>query len=233
MLTYENVSLTYRGKSGDVPVLRDVSFEVPAGKVFAILGPSGSGKSSLLRLANRLRDPDDGRVLLDGEDVRSLDVLALRRRVGMLFQEPVLFGESVEDNLRFASEAGDPAAALEQVGLPADLLTRGPGDLSVGQKQRVTFARALLAEPEVLLLDEPTSALDPRAVTGLLRLVRDLRDRLGLTIVFVTHVVAHAKDVADRFLVLSEGEVLEEGGPELLTDPARPETRAFLDGEEE
>lgn len=240
MLRYEKVSLTRRNPEGEVPVLREVSFEVPRGEIFAVLGPSGSGKSTLLRLACRLEDPASGRILLGDSDVRDLDVLRLRRRVGILFQEPALFGETVGGNLRFAADAAGRNVAeaafsecLEQVGLPPELLARAPQALSLGQKQRVALARALVPGPEVLLLDEPTSALDPQATTGILRVVRDLRDRLGLTIVFVTHIVAHAKEVADRALFLKDGAVLEEGGPEVLVDPGREETRAFLAGEEE
>jgi putative ABC transport system ATP-binding protein len=240
MLAFEGVGLTRCNADGDVPVLRDVDFEVPRGKVFTILGPSGSGKSTLLRLACRLEDPDRGRILLDGRDVRETDVLALRRRVGFLAQEPTLFGASVEENLRFAADpsgrAGrdrDWGASLRQVGLPEAFLSRAPDALSLGQRQRVALARALLAGPEVLLLDEPTSALDPQATSGILGLVRELRDRLDLTIVFVTHIVEHARAVADRALFLKDGAVLEQGGPEVLVTPQREETRAFLAGEEE
>ena len=103
----------------------------------------------------------------------------------------------------------------------------------MGQRQRVALARALVPGPEVLLLDEPTSALDPQATTGILRLVRDLRDRLDLAVIFVTHIVPHAREVADRVLVLKDGRVLEEGDAGLFAAPRRDETRAFLAGEEE
>jgi putative ABC transport system ATP-binding protein len=225
---------------GGVTILRDVSFRAGAGEVFCVLGPSGAGKSTVLRLACRLDDPDTGSVLVGGEDARALDVLALRRRVGILFQEPVLFGSTVRENLEFAADPhgrgealADPGSWLEMVGLPQSLLDRDPGSLSVGQRQRAALARALVPGPEALLLDEPTSALDPQATSGILRLVRDLRDRLGLALVFVTHVVAHAREVADRVVVLKDGAVLEQGEADLLDAPGRDETRAFLEGDEE
>ena len=240
MLEFEHVTLTRPGPSGPVPVLRDVSFRTPPGKVYAILGPSGAGKSSLLRLACRLDDPDEGRISLDGRDVREMDVIGLRRQVGFVFQEPVLFGGSVRENLEFAADPTrgggpleDAEARIARVGLDPALLDRKPDALSAGQRQRIALARALVPEPRVLLLDEPTSALDPQAVTGILRLVRELRDELRLTVVMVTHVVEHARDVADCVLVLKAGRVLEEGGSHILDSPAREETRAFLAGEEE
>ena len=240
MIEFAGVGLSKRNAEGVVPILRDVSFQVPPETVYAILGPSGAGKSTVLRLACRLEDPDAGRIFLSGEDVREFDVLDLRRRVGMVFQEAVLFGETVEEDLRFAADPNDegrtlddPAEWLERVGLPREFLTRAPASLSVGQRQRAAFARALIPGPEALLLDEPTSALDPQASAGLLRLVRELRDELKLTVIFVSHAIEHARAVADRVLVLKDGAVLEEGGPELFGKPRREETRAFLAGEEE
>jgi len=235
VLTFGEVTF----RIGPSLILDRVSFEVPAGSIFTVLGPSGAGKSTLLRLACRLSDPDDGEILLDDKDIRETDVLALRRRVGFLSQEPVLFGGSVRENLDFAADpAGrttlaDAGERLEQVGLPADFVDRGPDQLSVGQRQRVALARALVPRPEVLLLDEPTSALDPQAAAGILRLVRELRDRMNLTFLFVTHTVAQARRVADRVLVIADGRVVETGGPEVLTDPAEPATRALIAAEEE
>jgi len=237
MLEFEHVSLTRTNPTGDVPVLTDVSFSASPGEILAILGPSGSGKSTLLRLACRLDDPDEGRILLAGRDIRELDVLALRRRVGFLSQEPLLFGETVLENLLFAADPAatqphldDPGAWLEAVGLPRDFLSLPPDALSVGQRQRVALARALIPGPEVLLLDEPTSALDPQAATGILRLIRE---QTGLTPFFVSHAVAHAREVADRVLVLKNGRILEQGGPEIFDSPACEYTRAFFAGEEE
>jgi putative ABC transport system ATP-binding protein len=235
MLSFADVTL----RRGDVVVLDQVSFEVPKGSIFTILGPSGAGKSTILRLACRLMDPESGEIRLDGRDVRDLPVTTLRRRVGFLSQEPVLFGGSVEENLAFALDPeGPPTLAdagehLERVGLPAEFTRRAPDQLSVGQRQRVALARALIPGPEVLLLDEATSALDPQAARGILRLIRDLRDEFSLTVVFVTHTVAQARRVADRVLVLEGGAVLETGDAKIFDSPAEPATRAFFAAEEE
>ncbi|MEN8151147.1 MAG: phosphate ABC transporter ATP-binding protein [Planctomycetota bacterium] len=235
MLNFSEVTL----RRGDHTILDRVSFEVPAGSIFTILGPSGAGKSTLLRLACRLFDPDGGTIRLDGTDIRELSVTALRRRVGFLAQEPVLFGATVREDLKFAADpAGggalsDAGERLERVGLPADFVDRTPGQLSVGQRQRVALARALVPEPEVLLLDEATSALDPQAAAGILKLVRELRDEHSLTVAFVTHTVAQARRVADRVLVVADGRVVETGGPEIFDDPAEEATRALIAAEEE
>jgi len=235
VLTFREVTL----RMGDDLILDRVSFEVPPGSIFTILGPSGAGKSTLLRMACRLFDPDAGEIRLDGRDIRENDVLALRRRVGFLSQEPVLFGASVRENLEFAADPEgrtplpDAGERLERVGLPAEFADRAPDQLSVGQRQRVALARALVPEPEVLLLDEATSALDPQSAAGILKLVRELRDRMNLTILFVTHTVAQARRVADRVLVLADGRVVETGGPEVFDDPACAATRALIAAEEE
>jgi putative ABC transport system ATP-binding protein len=235
VLTFTDVTL----RRGDTLILDRISFEVPAGSIFTILGPSGAGKSTLLRMACRLFDPDSGEIRIGDRSIREVDVLALRRRVGFLSQEPVLFGGNVRENLDFAAgpEGGatlaDVGERLEQVGLPADFADRAPDQLSVGQRQRVALARALVPKPEVLLLDEATSALDPQSAAGILKLVRDLRDRLKLTIVFVTHTVAQARRVADHVLVIAGGRVVETGGPGVFDDPACEATRALVAAEEE
>ena len=235
MLTFREVTV----RRGETLILDRVSFDVVPGSIFTILGPSGAGKSTLLRLACRLFDPDGGEIRFDGQDIRDLEVTALRRRVGFLAQEPVLFGETVREDLEFAAdpEKGgvlpDAGERLERVGLPADFVDREPGQLSVGQRQRVALARALVPEPAVLLLDEATSALDPQSAAGILKLVRELRDERALTVLFVTHTVAQARRVADRVLVLADGRVVETGGPEIFDSPVEEATRALIAAEEE
>ena len=153
--------------AGGAEILAGVDALVPDGEVTAVVGPSGAGKSTLLRAINRLIEPTSGEVYLDGEPTGSLDPLELRRRVGMVFQIPALFGDSVEDAVlygaRLAGRSADPGRLLEVVGLDVSLAGRDPQSLSVGQQQRVAIARALALEPEALLLDEPTSALDEAA----------------------------------------------------------------------
>jgi ABC-type multidrug transport system ATPase subunit len=198
-----------RYEAGGTEILAGVDALVPAGEVTAVVGPSGAGKSTLLRAINRLIEPTSGEVYLDGESTCSLDPLELRRRVGMVFQIPALFGVSVEEAVlygaRLAGRSADPARLLEVVGLDPSMCRRVPETLSVGQQQRASVARALALEPEALLLDEPTSALDEGARRKIEELVRDLNARLGLTMVFVSHDLSQVERVADRVVLLADG----------------------------
>lgn len=198
-------------------VLEDVTAAFPRGRTTTLVGPSGAGKTTLLRTLNRLEEPTTGSVLLDGEDICGLDPCGLRRRVGMVFQTPVLFPGDVRTNLVYGLDACPDdrlAGALSAAGLPAGFLDRDGGALSVGEAQRVTIARALVRDPEVLLLDEPTSALDPDATAGIERLVGRLVDRRGLTVVFVTHDLDQAARVGQHALLLIDGRVVGAGDPE-------------------
>ena len=194
---------------GGTRILKDVDIAIRGGGITAIVGPSGAGKSTLLRAINRLIEPTSGEIFLDGEPTSGMDPLELRRRVGMVFQIPALFGNSVEDAVlygaRLAGEDVDPGRLLEMVGLSASLSERDPQALSVGQQQRVAIARALALRPEALLLDEPTSALDEAARSRVEELVTGLNDRLGLTMVFVTHDLAQVERVADHVALLAGG----------------------------
>ena len=179
----------------------------------AIVGPSGAGKTSLLRCLNRLEEPQSGEVLLDGANIRTLDPTTLRRRVGMIFQTPILFQGTIRSNLTYGLDGVDDRALLETldaVGLSRSFLERDSTALSVGQGQRVCIARALVRGPEVLLMDEPTSALDKDATARIEALIRDLAEG-GLAIVLVTHDLAQASRVADRALLLVEGRVQAQG----------------------
>lgn len=194
-------------------VLTEVSFTVPAGGRLAIFGPSGAGKSSLLRLLNRLDEPADGRVLLDGIDMRDIDPIALRRRVGMVFQQPFLFDMTVEENLGYPLQLlgqtlprAQAGALLEEFGLSADHLDRHAQQLSGGQQQRVALARALTLNPEVLLLDEPSSALDERSA-GIMMDALLARSAVGLTVVMVTHAREMLRRLACPALLVHDGHV--------------------------
>lgn len=192
------------------PVLRGVDLEVPDRGVTVVLGPSGSGKSTLLRLCNRLEAPSVGTVRFRGADLASVDPLAHRRRVGMVFQQPTPFGGTVRDNLLVAAPdagEGDMAEALARAGLPARFLDRQASELSGGESQRACLARTLMAGPEVLLMDEPTSALDAAARSGLERLARALCDA-GAPVVWVTHDLAQAGRIADTVVQMEEGRVV-------------------------
>lgn len=207
----ESISLTRAGRQ----VLRNVTAAFERGIVTAIVGPSGAGKTSLLRCINRLEEPHEGRILLDGIDTRTLDPTDLRRRVGMIFQTPVLFEGGVRANLTYGLNgiAEDVlATALSSSGLSSSFLERESPALSVGQAQRVCIARALVRDPEALLLDEPTSALDFKAAAKIEELVVSLA-RGGLTVILVTHNLEQAKRVADRALLLVDGGIACEGTP--------------------
>jgi putative ABC transport system ATP-binding protein len=226
----------------DVAVLQDLSLRVKAREICTIIGPSGAGKSTLLRLLNRLEDPSSGTILLDDRPLTEYEVPALRRRVSLVFQTPVMFDGTVLENLllplslRFGKDAvrseSEFATLLERVGLSGKFLPRSTDQLSAGQQQRVAIARALVNQPEVLLLDEPTSALDPSVSQLLLDTVVGLRQRIGLTVVLVTHTVAHARHIGDRTLLLVGGRIVEEQATADFFEHPRTETgRQFLAGE--
>ncbi len=221
-------------------VLTDVSLGVDDGEVYGIVGPSGSGKTSLLRLLNGLDSPSSGRVFLDGEDALKIDPIALRRRVGMVFQAPALFQGTVGRNIEYPlSLLAVPApereargrACLDLVGLPGGFWVRAASELSQGEQQRVSIARALANGPEVLLMDEPTSALDPASSGTILSLVRSLNAEMGVTVVFVTHLLDQARALCARALVLVGGRAVEEGAVgEILGAPESEAGRAFVEG---
>jgi putative ABC transport system ATP-binding protein len=195
-------------------VLRGVSTTLPEG-ASCVAGPSGSGKSTLLRLLNRLADPHRGEVRYRGVDIRELDVLSLRREVCLVPQLPALLDASVADNVRYGAElaggSADVARLLGLAGLDPDYAERDAGRLSVGEQQRVMLARALALEPRVLLLDEPTSALDAEARGAVEQTVLELRERLEISVVLVTHDLAQARRLADWVVRLEVGRVAAEG----------------------
>ena len=223
---------------GEETVLQGVSFGMGRTDVEVVVGPSGSGKSTLLRCVNQLTDIDDGDIYLEGESVHAMDVDALRRRVGMVFQGFNLFAHrtargnvtlGLEKVRGMSTEEARSAADenLEQVGL-ADQADSYPAELSGGQKQRVGIARALAMEPELLLFDEPTSALDPELIGEVLDVMVDLADG-GMTMLVVTHEMSFARSVADTITFLDDGRIAERGPPEqLFENPENDRTTEFL-----
>ncbi len=195
---------------GEIVVLDHITARVAdGGRITAVQGPSGAGKSTLLRLCNRLVSPTSGDVHFRGTPIGALDPIALRRRVGMVFQRPTLFPGSVRDNLLTADPGADPDAmidVLERSRARAGLLDRDGDALSGGEAQRVCLARTLLTQPEVLLMDEPTSALDPTATRGLEELGRALADE-GMPILWVTHDLEQSDRIADERIVLVDGRI--------------------------
>jgi putative ABC transport system ATP-binding protein len=206
----ERVTMERDGKV----VLQDVSASLPNG-ASCVAGPSGSGKSTLLRILNRLADPASGTVRYEDGDVRERDPLELRREVCLVPQLPALLEGTVEENIRFAAGLGglepDVPKLLDLAGLDASFAERASSKLSVGEQQRAMLARALSLEPRVLLLDEPTSALDEGARDAVEATLLDLRERVKISTVLVTHDLAQARRMADWVVRLDEGRVVAEG----------------------
>ncbi len=224
-----------RYAAGEVEILKGVNAGVPEGEITAVIGPSGAGKSTLLRAINRLIEPDAGEVYLDGMPTSEMNPLVLRRRVGMVFQLPALFGATVEEAILYgaylAGWSADANRLLEMVGLNASYKDRDPQVLSVGQQQRVSIARALALEPEVLLMDEPTSALDEAARRKVEELIQELNARLGLTIVLVSHALDQVERVADRVVLLAAGRTEGEWSKEeFFSGEGREQAERFVSG---
>ena len=236
ILSVESMEKTY---VGGVHAVRGVSFEVHEGESLAIIGSSGSGKSTVLRCINRLIEPTKGIVRLKGEQINTpaADINDVRSRIGMVFQSFELFAHlRVMDNvtlgLRHVRRMGKEEATevARQVLERVDMLERVdayPGNLSGGQKQRVAIARALAMKPEVMLFDEPTSALDPELIGSVLETIRGLAEE-GMTMVVVTHEIGFARDVADRVLYMDEGLVAEEGPSSIIDNPKTSRMKEFL-----
>lgn len=240
---------------GDTVVLDGVSLTVDGGEVVAVIGPSGVGKTTLLRLLALFDEPDSGTISADGVDVWDVSErqrLTCRRQIGMVFQEASLFDASVRRNAEYGvhvrrpwterlrrevagvlgrtNGTGDAVDALGVVGL-ADRLDDSAGSLSGGEAQRVAFARALAYNPDVLLLDEPTSDLDPRNTAVIEDAVGEARDR-GIGVVIATHDMHQARRIADRVAVLLDDGIIEVGDTETVFEqPADDRTRKFIEGE--
>jgi len=217
-----------------------VSFEVAPGEMLALVGDSGSGKTTTLKMINRLVEPDAGSVAIDGRDARSLEVHALRRSIGYVFQGIGLFPHmTVAENVGLPLRLlGWPAPRVEErvaevlrlVELELSYVARRPSQLSGGEQQRVGVARALASSPRVMLLDEPFGAIDPLTRDRLQRSFDALRRRLGFTAVFVTHDVAEAVLLADRIGVMRSGRLIQVGAPdELFRSPQDRDVARLLD----
>jgi len=207
---FERVTVRRAGRR----VLDEVTAQIPAAGITVISGPSGAGKTTLLRLCNRLEIPDGGAMRYHGQPLDALDPLALRRRVGMVFQRPTPFPGSVADNLAVAHPGAGTAemtAALARVALDPGLLGQEARTLSGGELQRMCLARTLVTRPETLLLDEPTSALDEQPKEVFEATAHDLAGQ-GITIIWVTHDSAQAGRVADRIYQLRDGHLTPAAG---------------------
>ncbi len=236
-----NLGKTYQGKQGPVEALSTIDLAVQRGEIFGIIGRSGAGKSSLIRTINRLEQPSSGRVLIDQADIGDFNedtLVELRRRIGMIFQHFNLMSaktvwQNVELPLKVAGvpkeqRARKVAQLLELVGLQ-DKHKAYPAQLSGGQKQRVGIARALVHDPAILLCDEATSALDPETTQSILGLLREINQRLGLTIVLITHEMAVIRDICHRVVVLEQGRIVEQGPVwQVFGDPQHKVSKTLL-----
>ena len=190
-------------------IISSLDLRVNKGELVSIMGASGSGKSTLLRLINRLSEIDSGIILLNGNDIRSHVPMELRRKIGMVFQVPVVFKGSVRDNLVFGIKLWGGNTGIETIssdaGIPEDLLDADAGQLSIGEKQRVCIARALANQPEILLLDEPTSSLDALSAERIEKLLLGLQKERDMTILWVTHEKEQVERIGGRRLILRDG----------------------------
>ena len=225
---------------GKLEVLNGIDINVEKGEIIAIIGPSGSGKSTFLRCINRLEEPSEGKIFIDGENILSKEtnINKIREKVGMVFQHFNLFPhKNVIKNITLAPikiknyslELAEKKAdkLLSKVGL-LDKKYAFPNQLSGGQKQRIAIARALAMEPEVMLFDEPTSALDPEMIKEVLDVMIELAKE-GMTMLIVTHEMGFAKNVATRILFMNDGKILEDEKPEeFFNNPKHSRTKEFL-----
>ncbi|MDE2573352.1 MAG: ATP-binding cassette domain-containing protein [bacterium] len=231
-IRFDGVRVVYPGTAR--PAVDGVTLEISSGTLAVLLGPSGCGKTTLLRTVNRLQPVESGRIEIDGQDTAALDPIALRRRIGYVIQAVGLFPHlSVAQNvavvpnlLGWPRERADARVdeLLAQVSLePATFRSRYPSQLSGGQQQRVGIARALAAEPQILLMDEPFGAVDAIVRASLQRETRRLQRRIGATILFVTHDVDEALELADLLVIMRDGRVEQRGRPAaILAHPATP-----------
>jgi len=235
-ISFERVAVAYEGQGA----VASVSLAVPAGEFVAVVGPSGAGKTTLLRLINRLAEPSAGVVRVEGEDVRATDPVALRRRLGYVFQNVGLFPHmTVAENIAITPRllGWDEPRRAARVNELIDLVRldrtrhrdRFPHQLSGGERQRVGVARALAARPSIVLMDEPFGALDPLTRDAIGRDFRGLHETLGLTTVLITHDMLEAVLLADRIVVMRGGAVIADGPPRaLMGDDADPYVRELM-----
>ena len=252
MIEIQHLSKTFAGADGSVEALRDINLKINDGDIFGIIGMSGAGKSTLVRCINMLERPSSGTVLINGRDIGALsaeELRKVRRRTTMIFQSfNLLMQRTCIANICFPLELAGMKKAeakkragelLELVGL-SDKANAYPAQLSGGQQQRIAIARALATDPEVLLCDEATSALDPKTTRSILELIKQINERLGITVIIITHQMSVIEDICTRVAILENGSVVEEGEvSKVFSNPASdagknivsPEERALLESD--
>ena len=252
MIEIQHLSKTFAGADGSVEALRDINLKINDGDIFGIIGMSGAGKSTRVRCINMLERPSSGTVLINGRDIGALsaeELRKVRRRTTMIFQSfNLLMQRTCLANICFPLELAGMKKAeakkragelLELVGL-SDKANAYPAQLSGGQQQRIAIARALATDPEVLLCDEATSALDPKTTRSILELIKQINERLGITVIIITHQMSVIEDICTRVAILENGSVVEEGEvSKVFSNPASdagknivsPEERALLESD--
>jgi len=247
VIEFQQVHKTYRVAGREIPALNPTSLTIEDGQVFGLIGHSGAGKSTMLRLINRLEEPSGGKIIVDGEDVTAFNASQLRgfrQQVGMIFQHfNLLASKTVADNVALPlTLAGELSRGeidkrvtelLARVGL-SDHAKKYPAQLSGGQKQRVGIARALSTNPKILLCDEATSALDPQTTASVLQLLAEINRELKLTIVLITHEMDVIRRVCDRVAVMDAGQIVEQGSvAEVFLHPQHATTKRFVQEDEQ
>ncbi len=247
MIELKNISKTFQTADGTVEALKNVNLSIEDGDIYGIIGMSGAGKSTLVRCINMLERPTEGSVIINGVDIGKLGAAELRRerrKITMIFQGfNLLMQRTCIDNICFPLELAGvkkkearkkAAELLETVGLP-DKGGAYPAQLSGGQQQRIAIARALATEPEILLCDEATSALDPKTTQSILDLIAEINERLGITVIVITHQMSVVEKICSKVAILDGGEVVEEGSvSEVFTNPHSDAAKrlVFPDGAE-
>lgn len=224
-----------KNKQGGI-ILNDISAKIIDGELITIIGPSGSGKSTFLSLINRMTDPDSGTLYFKGTPYFEMNVLQLRRKIGIVFQLPTMLSGTVKDNLVIGPALFQETLSeveidelLEQVGLPSSIKSQDARSLSGGQKQRVSLARTLANRPEILLLDEVTASLDPQSTEEIEKLIGNIH-KMGKTILWVTHNLSQARMNGQFTWVFAEGKIIEQGRTEdVFSTPKQAMTREFIE----
>ena len=234
-IDFQNVSM----KRGEQQVLKRISGQFPQGKVTTLVGPSGAGKSTLLKLCNGLLSPDEGSITILGKPLEDWEPVELRTRVSMALQSAPMISGTVEENLTlpYALQGAEVDVdkmrrIIKEVGLDVDYLQRDSRDLSGGQRQKVSIARTLLMEPDILLLDEITSALDRASRQEVEELIQHIHKTFGTTIIWITHNLEQAQRIGHYTWVLMDGELVEQGESALLENPQNERVRQFVRGDE-
>ena len=241
MIELKDIDVVFKQKDNVVTAVKDVNLSINRGEIFGIVGYSGAGKSTLVRTINLLQRPTHGSVIVNGQNLIELapaELRTARKKIGMIFQHfNLMNSRTIFDNVAFPLKgsglskkevAHKVAELLNLVGLK-EKSDSYPSQLSGGQKQRVAIARALANDPDVLLCDEATSALDPKTTSSILKLLKELNQKLNITMVVITHEMAVVKDLCDRVAVMENGHVLEEGSIlEIFTQPKQSLTKEFI-----